>query len=485
VRRWDCLTERQLAVLTRIAAGEDLSSPKCGHLRRSANALRDRDLITIRRRGGWRAEITDAGNFYLAHGHHPADPRQAAPATRSALTARRKRASRTSQNARTHRPPAPPPPAHRHRDAALALLEGLQEGPSRSQVIKRPTDDEVTRWRQVVAYARRQNLIPDGCFITTQRVGNKDNDLWIRLRTGQNPASGHLNPYTLPPVPVPTELRLPHSVVADLRDDHRRLAMRPESRQRCLRYLQGLALEAEQRGYRIAESPVPDRYKVYYEPVTRDGPFYYRNSGELELIIDGFSHTVSIHEAAPYSSDPAKRDQLVVELLSPRPDGRQYRWADRTRHVLEDTLAALLFEAETRSAEQRRRHEEQERARAEEQRRWEQAMAVARQKATQAYYTAALDEQLRQWQRAKQLRTFSAELQARVDVLESEGEDVSGTLAWLAWIAEHVTASDPAVTLPTMPEPPTLEAADLHPYLKQPHPRRGHPLLERGSRDRG
>lgn len=71
MRRWDPLNDRQLQPLRRIAALEDLSGPEHGPLCLSGDALRDRGLVTISRRGGtWAATITPAGESYLRHGHH-------------------------------------------------------------------------------------------------------------------------------------------------------------------------------------------------------------------------------------------------------------------------------------------------------------------------------------------------------------------------------------------------------------------------------
>jgi len=75
VHRWDPLNERQLDVLTRIAAGDDLGAPEYSSPRASANAVRNRGLLAISKRGGvWRAEVTVAGQYYLEHGHHPDHP---------------------------------------------------------------------------------------------------------------------------------------------------------------------------------------------------------------------------------------------------------------------------------------------------------------------------------------------------------------------------------------------------------------------------
>jgi|SRR5690606_29720716 len=72
--RWTALNDRQLTLLRKLAAGDDPGAQDQG-MRRSTYALRDRGLVTVSRRGGgWRAEVTEAGRFYLQHGHHPEHP---------------------------------------------------------------------------------------------------------------------------------------------------------------------------------------------------------------------------------------------------------------------------------------------------------------------------------------------------------------------------------------------------------------------------
>lgn len=59
--------DRQLDVLRLISSGDDVETGS----KTSARALHSRGLVVISTRGGWTAEITEAGRFYLRHGHHP------------------------------------------------------------------------------------------------------------------------------------------------------------------------------------------------------------------------------------------------------------------------------------------------------------------------------------------------------------------------------------------------------------------------------
>ncbi|MFV2103672.1 hypothetical protein [Micromonospora sp. LOL_024] len=75
MQSWDPLKEHQLLVLRRIGDGDDLSGPDGVDQRHMARALQTRRLVGISRRGGvWRAQITDAGRFYLDNGIHPDHP---------------------------------------------------------------------------------------------------------------------------------------------------------------------------------------------------------------------------------------------------------------------------------------------------------------------------------------------------------------------------------------------------------------------------
>ncbi|MDI5965673.1 hypothetical protein [Streptantibioticus silvisoli] len=73
MQRWSRLNERQLALLTRIGDGSDPVTSDNSDLALTAHALKERGLIAMPKAGGkrWLAEITDAGTFYLAQGHHP------------------------------------------------------------------------------------------------------------------------------------------------------------------------------------------------------------------------------------------------------------------------------------------------------------------------------------------------------------------------------------------------------------------------------
>ncbi|MQY36161.1 hypothetical protein SRB17_41580 [Streptomyces sp. RB17] len=88
MHRWSPLNDRQRALLGRLEAGEELTAQELSD-RRSAYALRDRGLLAVRRsRGVLSAEVTEAGKFYLQHGHHPDHPEHTAEDKQTAIPTR-------------------------------------------------------------------------------------------------------------------------------------------------------------------------------------------------------------------------------------------------------------------------------------------------------------------------------------------------------------------------------------------------------------
>lgn len=485
MRRWDTLNERQLRLLKLVEAGEDLSEPEHRSLRHSAIAVRDRGLITISRRGGARrAEITEAGRFYLENGHHPDRPDHVEEKAES-VPARRRQGSRklpTPQSApsakaapasgaarvRTapHRTVAT---AERRRAQAVALVEKLVEQDG-DMVILDPSEEDVARWRMIVDFAKRHNLLPENHRIEKNRFGRQ-----FRIRLIHGTHANSKSPVDdLPRVQVPQVLRALHPVVVELRDDRGRLVMPKATRRRSLLILQGLAAEAARRGHQVRAEPVPDRYhhNYYYSYGPRDdGPRYSRRDAELKITVDGFGYIVTIQQTNPQSEDDERIERLAIELTSYQAEGRKYRWVDGKRHRVEDALGALLCEIETRATEDRQRQIDEERAKAVRKARWEEAMQVARRKAAEAHYASVLDTQVGEWQRVRRLREFRDELEQRLSNERPDDGDLTAAREWLSWINGHLGRADPIENPPAMPSPPKLKPEDLAPFLRgwSPH----------------
>ncbi|MFB7133855.1 hypothetical protein ACFCZY_19775 [Streptomyces sp. NPDC056237] len=309
--------------------------------------------MTIKRSGGEvDAQVTEAGTFYIQHGHHPDDPAYAG----EKKTDEGKAAGGTRSSSYADRPVA-----LARRTKAKELIERLVT--DRWGTFTKPDGAAVTEWRRVIDYAKRHSLVPDGKRVESLRMWNRD--LQISLVEGPHPNSLRQRPDEAPHVHVPSQLRSPHPVVAALRDDESRLVMPAPLRRRSLLLLQGLAAEAVRRRHKVKELEVPSRrrsraytsYDARYQPSSCSLP-----EGELNLVVDGFTYTVTIQQESPQSTDPERSKSLVIEL-GYRRSSRQSRWADRKRWVVEDILGAVLREIETGAAEDAQRKADEERAR--------------------------------------------------------------------------------------------------------------------------
>ncbi|WP_406349639.1 hypothetical protein OHB10_32385 [Streptomyces sp. NBC_01597] len=240
--------------------------------------------------------------------------------------------------------------------------------------------------------------------------------------------------------------------------------MPPSLRRRALLLLQGLAAEAERRGHRVREKSVPERdhrsahyYNGRYFPASC-------REGVLEIVIDGFTSSVTIKQEFPQSADPDRSQQLALDIGYSH-SKRQHHWGDRKRSKLEDVLWIVLRELETRAVEERQRQLDEKYAREERRIRWEAAMAAAKDKAAQARFGTILREQARQWQEAHALRQYCDALERRLNVAAEENGDVKSARAWLRWARDYAETLDPLTELPTMPSGLAFEPEELKPHL--------------------
>lgn len=119
------VNERQLEVLRWIADGCPAGAVSDTSYRTSAVALRNRGLATLSKRGGWHAQPTDAGLYYLEHGAYPGEQ------------ARPPRPPRLRREPRPRPPePASEPEAPAGDDGAATLAPATEE-PQRVRVPQR------------------------------------------------------------------------------------------------------------------------------------------------------------------------------------------------------------------------------------------------------------------------------------------------------------------------------------------------------------
>ncbi|WP_034270644.1 hypothetical protein [Actinospica robiniae] len=441
------LNDRQLSLLKRIAAGDDLSGETETRVRISAYALSNRGLIKISKRGGvFRAVATQAGRAHVARDRSAAvvpqqssrEPRQVSGSNRRAPAATVKAAvTRTAQ--------------------AAELMERLLLEP-RFTVVQ-PAEQELATWRKIVAFAVRHGCVPEGKRL--EMTVTRDKDLEIALLDAVRvSAEATGRAMEAPTVRVPETLRACHPVIAELRDDEHRLMMPKQQRRRCLLILQAIALEAQRRGHIVKDEAVEGNQYGYY------GGGYRARDGAINVTIDGFGFAVRVGQVSPKSSFPERLEALVLELPQRGVRDRQTRWADGKRKKVEDVLDLILPELERQAEEAKQRKIEEDRAKAERRAQWEQAMTLAKALAVTAARAKVLKQQVEDWRRAATLREYRAALADRIAQAERDGEGVDdGMRAWVEWVTVYTAVVDPLTSIPTLPEVSEPSASDLAPFL--------------------
>ncbi|WP_327357662.1 hypothetical protein [Streptomyces sp. NBC_01304] len=313
-----------------------------------------------------------------------------------------------------------------------------------------PDDDEVAEWRRVVDYAKRHGLEPPGRRIEKARLGARG---WVfYLADGAHPNSRSQQPSdTSSMVPVPTRLSSIHPAVAAIRGNKDQLVMPSALRRRTLLMLQGLAAEAVRRGY----------------VVKRVSSYYSWREGGVEVVVDGFTCTVTVRQEFPQSTNPERSERLVIELDHGR-SVRPGRWRDRKARVLEDALGVILGEVEARALEEAQRLEHDKEARAAREARWQAAMEEAKKRAVRDQLGVLLRDQAGRWQEAAVLGAYCDALErclaqlcgtADESALESAGR-------WLEWAREFTQSIDPLNRLPEIPTPREPTPDELKPHLR-------------------
>lgn len=457
------LTDRQRALLQRVASGDDLADAPNGD-KRSAAVLHDRGLVVVRG-SPWRVAITEAGRFYLEHGRFP-DKTRTRVAAQVKQQANRQRAANTqvlppplaTTSPARPRPKRPPPHATaristERRAAAVELVDELVV--AEEKVIKNPDEAAQTHWRQVVDFAKRNQLVPAGKRI--ERTLTRWGELRIRLLNGPHPNTR--NDASLPVVPMPTELRDLHPVVKSIRDDSGRLRMCASLRHRCLLYFHGLTQEAVRRGYTVQQQPIADAHRgrttTYGRPGAKD---YSRREGELNIVVDHFLYLITIDQQHPEAEDDERYDRLYVWVRGTGHtyDGCRTHWRDGKRATIDDSIASVLREIESWAAAARRQKDNRQAC-------WQAAMDEAARLATHDCLVTELESQVHHWRQIRDLRQYCGALEARIEDAD-EDEPVDEARRWLAWAREHAEIMDPLFQLPVTPTP-KLRPADLEPYL--------------------
>lgn len=456
MRRWAPLNDRQVMVLRRVGAGTEPVTSAESTLALTVYALRARGLVTTpRQHGVWRAELTEAGQFYLDQGRYPDRP---------AAKQRPDRPTRAKPTAPESSKPSPAPAAEPQITPA-SVLQQLRAAGGRL-VVTAPEQPERAAWRHAIHALKQQGRIPAGFHL--RHRGRDDGDLVIELVPGDHPAHTYSQPPPWRPVPVPDDLDQPHPIVQALGKD-KAFGVSTEAGPRALRIVQGLVLEAERRGYEARR----------HEPTA---PGFWIAIGEdaFQLVLFEIWETVEtwpdqeqLTGPGTYTWQRVRRiaqsvptGRLTLELRDPPylPGTHKVRWRDTSRWRLESKLGEALAQLETRAQLHRERRLAAEQEKAARQRGWEQAMARARKLFIDDHYRKALTKQIDHWQRADQIRRYCDALEQRQAADPSS--DPGQLQEWIDWARDLADRLDPLSRLDKLPpDEPTYQPWDLKPYL--------------------
>ncbi|MBX9397860.1 PE-PGRS family protein [Streptomyces sp. TRM72054] len=496
---WSPLNDRQLALLTRIGDGTDPVTSDSPELALTARALKERRLITMSKQGGkWRAEITDAGRFYLEHGRHPDRPEPAQRKQRLAGSEQRARATPSPQKqaaAPSTTKPAPQraakPPRPSPAEVGAALITEVQQA-GRFLRIPNPSDEERARYRRAFDAARQ--CAPDGYhlkysgrakgdfFLGLLRVTGEDETEWNRIRLARSR--------------MITDVE---DVIAAVTADHSAFEISEEVLPRVLSLLRLLAEQALARHGEIAVSKKrrQPRPRLTVHGRTYEVSFRERQKPVRYVPKQPGRRTYDWQRVTPAQKfEPSGELELLVSQQSGYSYGWKKEWADTAKKPLEEQISsvfrALKARAEEqerarleREAEQQRLREERERQEAErrrleaereerERREWEAAVSVASIKAVHAVRAERFGTALEQWQAAGEIRTFCAALDeaaaAAEDALEAER-----LREWSAWGKTEADRLDPTTNgkgLASLNFHAEPTGDQLRPFLDGWHPHR-------------
>ncbi|WP_213457416.1 hypothetical protein [Rhizomonospora bruguierae] len=187
--------------------------------------------------------MTDAGRFYLEHGHHPDHPDHRASLPLSGTPARGVDSDAS--------------PADLLR-RARELVDRLQRE-NGTMRIESPDSGTRARYRRIIHAAKQHGLVPSGHHL--RHTGRDTGDIVIRLHTDADPDETGWN-----------RIRLTRRVTADpelafsaLEADPTNLAVSPDLLPRALRLIRLLACEADRRGHRLGVNTKAKHPRVFLQ----------------------------------------------------------------------------------------------------------------------------------------------------------------------------------------------------------------------------
>ncbi|MFJ8697678.1 hypothetical protein [Streptomyces ardesiacus] len=346
------------------------------------------------------------------------------------------------------------------------LLQELAKAGGR--IVKSGSGPDFEKWPSRVAAARRSGRIPEAKELYEN---------WCRggyeIKLIDIPA---WRLAVLAPVPVPSRLTRPHTVVRAMQNERQPLGLTKPVQGRALRLIQALITATEDEGHTCSAG------QSGFAP-----PSHRRRRANPHFTITAQDQTVGF--LVPQEQDPAEHVATEKELADakkhswvriPRFDytpserlrfiisgGQPHRaseWADTPGRPLEEQLAEIAQEVTLRGeAAERRRRDEAEAAR-QKRIRWEAAMEQARIRYAEAYRVRHLESQEAAWRHATRLIEYVSAVRTRVEAMPP-GQTRIEAEAWISWAASTVERLDPLHTPPRLPDIPEPRADDLKPFL--------------------
>ncbi|MFH8559437.1 hypothetical protein [Streptomyces sp. NPDC017988] len=447
------LNERQQAVLDWVGQGCPDGVWPDSTYKVSAQALQNRGLVKIaKRRGHWSAHLTAKGRQHLTErGIRPMDQTAEPPE-------------------RPDRKPAPPRPKTVPKARTSYADHLLEELAANDGCLVKPLESgpHAVNWASRVSAARRSGKIPH----TQELYGYRTHRGYV-IKLVDIPAWRLAE---LIPLPVPVRLTKPHSIVAALQKLPQPMGLTKLVQGRALRIIQALVTAAETHGHKAAlgttqGAPPPHRRRKAppHFTITAQG----ESVGFLVLQEQDRSEHVptdkELADAKKYSwmriarFDYTPSNRLRFTLRGGNPH-RAGEWADLPDRPLEDQLAEITQEVDLRGEAAERKRLADQRAREEQQRRWEAAMQEARAAYAHAYRVKHLDEQADAWHQTKRLNEYVTAVRDHATSLPP-GQERTEIEAWLAFADARLQHLAESAAAPKLPSPPKPSGDDLKPFL--------------------
>ncbi len=346
----------------------------------------------------WRAQIIDAGRFYLDNGIHPDHPDRllsgaAAPRQRARIVNATKRGESASAksgadgaltaagSART--------PAAATVEQARQLVERLQAegGTVRGES---PDSEERALYRRVIHAAKQHALVPAGFHL--KHTGRAAGDLIIRLSNDDDPDETEWNRIRLNTRRVTTD---PDLVFTALEKNSAGLEVTKASVPRALDLIRGLAAEARRRGHRVGVNTKTKNPSVYLQvDKTRRRVRLIEEYDEIPTSPPSrrpgsYGATGGVWTPRPTGSPPAGSGWIARAGWDKKDtwtDDKRTTLEKRLPRIIRDVEAGIAPDEEVKPAAQRAHDErvaELNRREAEERRRWQAAIDEARPQAAE------------------------------------------------------------------------------------------------------